>query len=113
MEIIGNALVVISAGAGPNDFILKFYDIPNEEHQWVFADPNDHQIANHIMSRTCLEQENKDSVLFKQKLKKKFPQIEASLPESKFLYVNVYDHVMDMIQNRSKYGISSLFRKSL
>ena len=31
MEIIGNALVVISAGAGPNDFILKFYDIPNEE----------------------------------------------------------------------------------
>ncbi|KAG2308609.1 hypothetical protein Bca52824_028357 [Brassica carinata] len=40
--------------------------------------------------RFCVEQENKDSVLYNQKLVKKLPEIEASLPGSKFLYASVY-----------------------
>lgn len=59
--------------------------------------------------RFCVEQENKDSVLYNQKLVKKLPEIEASLPGSKFLYANVYDPLMDMIQNPSKYGIYHFF----
>lgn len=62
-----------------------------------------------VMSRTCLEQENKDSVLYNQKLEKQLPQIEASLRGSKLLYANVYDPVMDMIKNPSKYGIYNIF----
>ncbi|XP_019083040.1 PREDICTED: GDSL esterase/lipase At2g30220-like [Camelina sativa] len=56
------------------------------------------------IKRCCVEQENKDSVLYNQKLAKKLPEIETSLPGSKFLYANVYDPVMDMIQNPSIYG---------
>ncbi|VVB01814.1 unnamed protein product [Arabis nemorensis] len=139
MEIINNALVVISAG--PNDFILNYYDIPTRRRE--FPDNYGYQDfvlkrldgfvrelyglgcrkimvgglppmgclpiqmtskSQTVMSRTCLEQENKDSVLYNQKLEKQLPQIEASLPGSKFLYANVYDPVMDMIQNPSKYG---------
>jgi len=57
----------------------------------------------------CVEQENKDSILYNQKLVKKLPEIQASLPGSKFLYANVYDPVMDMIRNPSKYGIYNFF----
>ncbi|KAF8051851.1 hypothetical protein N665_1661s0011 [Sinapis alba] len=59
--------------------------------------------------RFCVEQENKDSVLYNQKLVKKLPEIEASLPGSKFLYANVYDPVMDMIQNPIKYVTCTSF----
>ena len=59
--------------------------------------------------RICVEQENKDSILYNQKLVNKLPEIQASLPGSKFLYANVYDSVMDMIRNPSKYGIYTFF----
>ncbi|KFK24514.1 gdsl esterase lipase [Arabis alpina] len=138
MEIINNALVVISAG--PNDFILNFYDIPTRRLEY----PNIYAYQEFVLKRLdgfvrelyslgcrnivvgglppmgclpvqmtakmrnilrfCVEQENIDSVLYNQKLVKKLPEIEASLPGSKFLYANVYDPVMDMIQNPSKYG---------
>lgn len=55
--------------------------------------------------RFCLEQENRDSVLYNQKLQKLLPQMEASLTGSKILYANVYDPMMDIIQNPSKHGI--------
>lgn len=64
--------------------------------------------------RSCLEKENRDSVLYNQKLQKLLPQIEASLTGSRFLYSNIYDPMLDMMQNPSKYGIdriSFLFRK--
>ncbi|CAA7058964.1 unnamed protein product [Microthlaspi erraticum] len=55
-------------------------------------------------ARACVEQENKDSVLYNHKLKKHLPQIEASLTGSKILYANIYGPLMDMIQNPRKYG---------
>ncbi|KAF3557091.1 hypothetical protein F2Q69_00016954 [Brassica cretica] len=138
MEIINNALVVISAGS--NDFIWNFYDIPTRRLEY----PDIYGYQEFVLKRLdgfvrelyslgsrnivvgglppmgclpvqmttkmrnvmrfCVEQENTDSVLYNQKLVKKLPEIEASLPGSKFLYANVYDPVMDMIQNPSKYG---------
>ncbi|CAH2060045.1 unnamed protein product [Thlaspi arvense] len=138
MEIINNALVVISAG--PNDFILNFYDIPTRRLEY----PDIYSYQDFVLKRVdgfvrelyslgcrnivvgglapmgclpvqmtakmrnvlrfCVEQENKESVVYNQKLVKKLPEIEASLPGSKFLYANVYDPVMDIIQNPSKYG---------
>ncbi|CAE6021354.1 unnamed protein product [Arabidopsis arenosa] len=89
MEIINNALVVISAG--PNDFILNFYDIPTRRLEY----PTIYGYQEFVLKRL-------DG--FVRKLVKKLPEIEASLPGSKFLYANVYDPLMDMIQNPSKYG---------
>ncbi|CAN8285397.1 unnamed protein product [Cochlearia groenlandica] len=138
MEIVNDALVVISAG--PNDFILNYYDIPTRRIE--FRDIYSYQdfvlkrldgfvrelyslgCRNIVVGglapmgclpvqmtakmrnvmRLCVEQENKDSVIYNQKLVKKLPEIEASLPGSKFLYANVYDPVMDMIQNPNEYG---------
>ncbi|KAG7642563.1 GDSL lipase/esterase [Arabidopsis suecica] len=138
MEIINNALVVISAGH--NDFILNFYDIPIRrlEYPTIYGYQDfvlkrldgfvrelyslgcrnilvgglppmgclPIQLTAKLRSlfRICVEQENKDSILYNQKLVKKLPEIQASLPGSKFLYANVYDPVMDMIRNPSKYG---------
>ncbi|CAA7037948.1 unnamed protein product [Microthlaspi erraticum] len=144
MEIINNALVVISAG--PNDFILNFYDLPTRRLE--YPDINSYQdfVLKRVESfvrelyslgcrnivvgglapmgclpvqmtakfrnifRFCVEQENKDSVVYNQKLIKKLPEIEASLPGSKFLYANVYDPLMDMIKNPRKYGFKDTKR---
>ncbi|XP_010469718.1 PREDICTED: GDSL esterase/lipase At2g31540-like [Camelina sativa] len=38
------------------------------------------------------------------------PQIEASLTGSKILYANIYDPVMDMIQNPGKFGFEETKR---
>ncbi|KAF3607123.1 hypothetical protein DY000_02044618 [Brassica cretica] len=56
------------------------------------------------ISRRCINSENKDAVLYNEKLQKLLPAIEASLPGSKILYANVYDPMMDMIKHPAKYG---------
>ncbi|XP_010511070.1 PREDICTED: GDSL esterase/lipase At1g58430 [Camelina sativa] len=144
MKIINNAFVVVSAG--PNDFILNYYDVPSWRR--VYPSISDYQdfVLNRLNNfvrevyslggrkilvgglppmgclpiqmtaqfrnvlRFCLEQENRDSVLYNQKLQKLLPQIEASLTGSKILYSNVYEPMMDMIQNPSKYGFKETTR---
>ncbi|KAF2602878.1 hypothetical protein F2Q70_00028222 [Brassica cretica] len=54
--------------------------------------------------RFCLEQENKDSVVYNQKLQKQIPQMQASLTGSKILYSDIYNPIYDMMQNPGKYG---------
>ncbi|VVB07494.1 unnamed protein product [Arabis nemorensis] len=144
MEIISNALVVVSAG--PNDFILNYYDIPSRRLEFPrisdyqnFILKRLHKFVQELYSlgvrnimvgglppmgclpiqmtakfrnilRFCLEQENRDSVLYNQKLQKLLPQIQASLTGSKLLYANVYDPMMDIIQNPSKYGFKETKR---
>ncbi|KAL0723800.1 hypothetical protein Bca4012_038399 [Brassica carinata] len=56
------------------------------------------------ISRRCINRENKDAALYNEKLRKLLPAIEASLPGSKIAYANVYDPMMDMLKNPSKYG---------
>ncbi|CAA7037964.1 unnamed protein product [Microthlaspi erraticum] len=139
MEIIKNALVVISAGT--NDFAINYYAIPTRRIEFPHISGYQNFVLKRLdgfvrelyglgcrnfmvgglppigclpiemtikpqsgHTRACVEQENKDSVLYNQKLEKHMRQIEASLQGSKFLYANVYDPLMDMIQNPIKYG---------
>ncbi|KAJ0261936.1 GDSL esterase/lipase [Hirschfeldia incana] len=138
MEIINNALVIISAGS--NDFILNFYTVPARRLEYpLISDYQDFILkrldilvrelyglgCRNIMVvglppigcipvqmttkfrnifRFCVEQENKDSVLYNQKLQKLLPEIQASLTQSKILYANVHDPMLDMMQNPSKYA---------
>ncbi|CAN8315554.1 unnamed protein product [Cochlearia groenlandica] len=144
MEIVNNALVVISAG--PNDFILNYYDIPLRRLEFPFIESYQDFILKRLekivkelyslgvrnlmigglppmgclpiqmtaklrnVFRLCLEQENKDSILYNQKLQKLLPQIQESLQGSKILYSNVYDPMMDMMQNPRKYGFKETKR---
>ena len=59
--------------------------------------------------RFCLEQENKDSVVYNQKLQKLLPQIQSSHTGSKIFYADIYNPIFDMMQNPSKYGIDTIF----
>ncbi|CAH2059911.1 unnamed protein product [Thlaspi arvense] len=144
MEIVNNALVIVSAG--PNDFIFNYYDIPSRRLEYPHISDYQDFILTRLDSfvrelyslgcrnimvgglppmgclpiqmtakvgdilRLCLEQDNRDSVLYNQKLQKLLPQIEASLTGSKILYSNVYDPTIDMIQNPSKYGFKETNR---
>ncbi|EOA29359.1 hypothetical protein CARUB_v10025645mg [Capsella rubella] len=64
----------------------------------------------HNIFRFCLEQENRDSVLYNRKLEKLLPQIEASLTGSRIFYANIYDPAMEMIQNPDKFGFKETKR---
>uniref|UniRef100_M4E248 Uncharacterized protein n=1 Tax=Brassica campestris TaxID=3711 RepID=M4E248_BRACM len=144
MEIINNALVIISAGS--NDFILNFYTVPARRLEYpLISDYQDFILkrleilvqeiyslgCRNIMVvglppigcipvqmtakfrnifRFCIEQENIDSVLYNEKLQKVLPKIEASLSGSKILYANVYDPMLDMMQNPRKYGFKETKR---
>nr|VDD14397.1 unnamed protein product [Brassica rapa] len=143
MEIINNALVVISAGT--NDFILNYYTIPTRRLQYHHVSSYQDFILKRLdnligelyslgcrnivigglppigclpiqmtakfrnIFRFCLEQENKDSVVYNQKLQKQIPQMQASLTGSKILYADIYNPIYDMMQNPGKYGIDTTF----
>ncbi|XP_010557186.1 PREDICTED: GDSL esterase/lipase At2g24560 [Tarenaya hassleriana] len=57
-----------------------------------------------LTNRTCVEDQNRDSVSYNQKLQNLLPKLEASLPGSGILYSDVYKPMMDMLQHPSKYG---------
>ncbi|KAG7649966.1 putative triacylglycerol lipase [Arabidopsis thaliana] len=144
MKIINNALVVVSAG--PNDFILNYYEVPSWRRMYPSISDYQDFVLNRLNNfvkelyslgcrkilvgglppmgclpiqmtaqfrnvlRFCLEQENRDSVLYNQKLQKLLPQTQASLTGSKILYSDVYDPMMEMLQNPSKYGFKETTR---
>lgn len=54
--------------------------------------------------RNCVEKENLDSQVYNTKLVELLPQIQASLPRSKFIYADVYESLMDMVRSPDKYG---------
>ncbi|CAN1266442.1 GDSL esterase/lipase At2g30310 [Linum perenne] len=55
-------------------------------------------------NRKCIESQNTDSQSYNTKLKKLLCRLQDSLPRSKFLYANIYDPLLDMVNNPSKYG---------
>ncbi|KAF3559884.1 hypothetical protein F2Q69_00011612 [Brassica cretica] len=144
MEIINNALVVISAGT--NDMVLNFYTIPTRRLEFPFISGYHEFILKRLdgfigelyslgarniaiaglppigclpiqmtakfrnIFRFCLKQENKDSVVYNQKLQKLLPQIQSSHTGSKILYADIYNPIFDMMQNPSKYGFTETKR---
>ncbi|KAG5396668.1 hypothetical protein IGI04_018482 [Brassica rapa subsp. trilocularis] len=144
MEIINNALVVISAGT--NDMVLNFYTIPTRRLEFPFISGYHEFILKRLdgfigelyslgarniaiaglppigclpiqmtakfrnIFRFCLEQENKDSVVYNQKLQKLLPQFQSSHTGSKIFYADIYNPIFDMMQNPSKYGFTETKR---
>ncbi|XP_055961581.1 GDSL esterase/lipase At2g30310-like [Mercurialis annua] len=51
----------------------------------------------------CMENENSNAEAFNAKLQKYLPGLQAMLPESNFLYANIYDPLQDMMNNPQKY----------
>lgn len=54
--------------------------------------------------RTCSHKENADAQSYNDKLEKALPRTQTELPGSTILYVDIYNPLMDMINNPQKYS---------
>ncbi|KAJ6352060.1 hypothetical protein OIU76_001304 [Salix suchowensis] len=54
--------------------------------------------------RECAENLNEAAKLFNSKLSKKLDSLASSLPSGKFVYLEIYNPILDLIQNPQKYG---------
>ncbi|GAV58663.1 LOW QUALITY PROTEIN: Lipase_GDSL domain-containing protein, partial [Cephalotus follicularis] len=57
-----------------------------------------------IPFRTCVENQNEDAQSYNKKLENLLSQIEAQLAGSKIIYADLYNPLIDMINNPQKYG---------
>lgn len=57
--------------------------------------------------RECSESANQMAQLFNKKLSAKIDALNAQLPGSRLIYVDVYSILVDIIQNHSNYGTST------
>nr|KYP72931.1 GDSL esterase/lipase At2g30310 family [Cajanus cajan] len=137
-RILGNALIIISAGT--NDFLFNFYDIPTRKSEFNIDGYQDYvqnrlqifvkelydlgcrkfavtglpsigcipiQITakfESLKERKCVEDENSDAKLYNQKLASRLLKIQAMLPGSRVVYTNVYDPLINLINQPEKYG---------
>ncbi|XP_020102051.1 GDSL esterase/lipase At2g31550-like [Ananas comosus] len=65
---------------------------------------------HHSFDRTCVEEENADSVAYNVKLQKLLLKLQQTLPGSKFVYMNSYDALSEILNNPSKYGFEETKR---
>ena len=54
--------------------------------------------------RECAKNLNEAAKLFNSKLSKKLDSLASSLPRGKFVYMEIYNPILDLIQNPQKYG---------
>ena len=58
------------------------------------------------IERQCAENYNDAAKLFNSKLSKRLDTLNHHLPNSRYVYVDVYNPLLDIIQNYQKYGNS-------
>jgi phospholipase/lecithinase/hemolysin len=56
------------------------------------------------MQRECAEKCNQAAKLFNAKLSSKVDSLNRILPDSKIVYLDVYNPLLDLIHNPAKYG---------
>jgi phospholipase/lecithinase/hemolysin len=56
------------------------------------------------MNRGCSESENQAARLFNSKLVSQLDTFQIKFPEAKFVYLDIYNPLMNMVQNPAKYG---------
>lgn len=54
--------------------------------------------------RDCAENYNQAATLFNSKLSKKLDSLNAILPNSRIVYIDIYNPLLNLIQNPNKYG---------
>ncbi|XP_068653951.1 GDSL esterase/lipase At2g30220-like [Aristolochia californica] len=63
-----------------------------------------------VLKRSCKEEENSDASIYNSKLQTLLTQLQASLPGSRFGYVDIFNPATDMFNNPSKYGFEETTR---
>ena len=54
--------------------------------------------------RECAEEYNEAAVLFNSKVYSKLRSLQPELPDSRLVYVDIYNPLLDLIVNHQKYG---------
>lgn len=65
--------------------------------------PSQRTLAGGIV-RGCADKYNVAARLFNSKLSKEIDSLSRTMPNSRLVYVNVYDSLLDIILNYQKYG---------
>ncbi|XP_010257136.1 PREDICTED: GDSL esterase/lipase At2g40250-like [Nelumbo nucifera] len=60
--------------------------------------------GGHMLQRVCNDAENQDSQAYNAKLQALVLRLQATLPGTRFAYVDIYNPLLDMITNPGKYG---------
>ncbi|XP_019052224.1 PREDICTED: GDSL esterase/lipase At2g40250-like [Nelumbo nucifera] len=60
--------------------------------------------GGHLLQRACNAEENQDSQAYNAKLQALVLRLQATLPGSRFAYIDIYNPLLDMISNPRKYG---------
>ncbi|KAK1587444.1 hypothetical protein Q3G72_012925 [Acer saccharum] len=94
------ALLTLSAGT--NDFILNYYDIPTRRQQ--FNNLSAYQDFLQTALQNYIKDQNSDSQAYNQTLVKLLTTLQRTLPRSRIVYADVYETVIDMVNNPQKYG---------
>ncbi|XP_068461766.1 GDSL esterase/lipase At2g30220-like [Phaseolus vulgaris] len=58
-----------------------------------------------LKDRKCVEDENSDAKQYNRKLARLLLKIEAMLPQSKVVYADIYDTLINLINHPQKYGL--------
>ncbi|XP_042500797.1 GDSL esterase/lipase EXL3-like [Macadamia integrifolia] len=62
------------------------------------------------IARLCVENYNQAAMLFNSKLSSQLNLLNKNLPQFRFLYVDIYNPLIDLIQNPYKYGFEEATR---
>lgn len=54
--------------------------------------------------RTCVDRYNQAARVYNSKLSTKLDTLSKTLPQSRVVYIDIYDPLFDIIQNPQKYG---------
>ncbi|KAK4481401.1 hypothetical protein RD792_012291 [Penstemon davidsonii] len=57
--------------------------------------------------RECVELYNQAAQLFNDKLSVELNSVNKQFPDARMIYIDIYNHPLDLIQNPNKYGMSS------
>ncbi|RRT44647.1 hypothetical protein B296_00033468 [Ensete ventricosum] len=64
----------------------------------------------HSVVRTCVDEQNSDAQHYNSKLKQLLRKTQQSLPGSKFVYLDLYGFLMEVLNDAAKYGFQETNR---
>ncbi|KDP45643.1 hypothetical protein JCGZ_17250 [Jatropha curcas] len=63
-------------------------------------------VIGRLVSPFSFEDQNRDIQLYNQKLTNLLPQLQATLPGTKFVYYDIYETALDLVNHPEKYGFT-------
>ncbi|XP_072996550.1 GDSL esterase/lipase At2g31550-like [Typha latifolia] len=66
--------------------------------------------THHLLDRACVAEQNSDSIVYNAELQKLLLKMQQSLSGSKFVYIDSYEFLMEILKHPTKYGFRETSR---